>query len=209
MEALRTTRGTRITIRVPIPARTNKKIAKAAAEYDRLGGEEAGTRAELAALDEQLQAADAKHVRAYADALAANRPEPPETERAKLEALKASQERRAAALPLALDEAEAALVAAIEGERETLLADTLARQAQARERARAAVTELATARADLMTERAISGWLSRFPQFAGRAPSAATPPVRELLGQNGDPIGFDVVLAALSADLESPKAASA
>ena len=200
MEALRTTRGTRITIRVPIPARTNKKIAKAAAEYDRLGGEEAGTRAELAALDEQLQAADAKHVRAYADALAANRPEPPETERAKLEALKASQERRAAALPLALDEAEAALVAAIEGERETLLADTLAR---------AAVTELATARADLMTERAISGWLSRFPQFAGRAPSAATPPVRELLGQNGDPIGFDVVLAALSADLESPKAASA
>jgi len=208
MYQLRTNLDKRVVMAIAPSIHAEKKIRKPADDYERLLAEEAKTRGELFAIEERLLAADENHLHVLAAAIEAGEEEPPEKERPKLEAARAALERRGAAIPLAIDKSEAALAGAIVEQRESLLAAAHARLVDARERARLALDELSAAREAMTTERGLAVWLRSFPQGAGRPPGKGTPPVRALLGQNGEPLAFGNVVAALQADIDQPGAAA-
>lgn len=206
--ALRDVRGRRVIVSVPAQIRSHAPIRKAVESYEQLVVAEQSARAELDTLGQMIGRAEQEHLAAFAAALALGKPEPAASAAEKLQAEHAKLERKVAATSIAIDNAETSLVATVEGERGSL-ADDADKQAQAaRERVRAAVTEYATARAELVAHEGLKRWLAAFPSGSGKSVTTGTPPVRGLLGQNGEATPFGHLVDALLAETSPPAPAA-
>jgi hypothetical protein len=201
MPLFETFRGTRQVIQWPPETEWFPELHEAVAEYTRLLDErrQVGLQVEFATTDlEKLertyQKKMAEHLRGKGEA----------PKRDRIEKKRKSLEEAVAKLPafeIALDEQERTIVELIEKHRARWIAKLNGEMNAARERFRAALTELHAARDDLTTRERLVPWLEQFPSSAKfRAGSRRR--VNLLQAPHGEPYAWNEVLHALRADAE-------
>jgi hypothetical protein len=169
-------------------------VEKAAAKRDRLGRELAETNERLAALRGELSQAEQVDRTAYAEAIAAGKPEP-ERKAEQIAAKIEAEERRSEALQTAVGTAESELQKLRQQNRSAWYKATLAAIAKAHRAYEEAIAGMAEAREGLADEVGLADWL-----MGG---AGVSPIVDGLASRNGgEALSFSRILQALNADAE-------
>lgn len=181
------------------------EIARPAENYHRLQREQLAVRERLAAAESRVeQARIADRDAAAAVELAGKGRDPGEPQTAKALADVKEAVRREEVLAAAVAKARAELLAAVDehGEREL---ESIRKSIPRRRAALAkAIDELAKARAELAEDLARSAWIKRLPEQTLFSPQTHATRLPSLLGQNGDALTVEPVLAALRQLAEPP-----
>jgi len=188
------------------PTISNKKIHKAAAEYQRLVADHQAAVTAAHDLEQARHTARDADTRAYADAIRAGKDDPgqPATQAADNAILLAG--RREEALEHAVTEARNELVASVDQHRAEWLAALEKRLDAARDRMREAVDQVSAAHAELAETFATRAWLEQFPEQSLWRPGRFAARVPALLSPAGEPVAAVAAISALRELAEPPPA---
>ncbi len=176
------------------------KVAKLSAEHVRLSAErrsadlavEAASAAVLAARDVDRDTAAA--------AIRAGKPMPGTPAEDKAARAETGARRHQDATALAVQRVEAELVEAVADAHDAWAASAVRTAAAATDAYRRSLTTLAAARQNLATARGVVAWLGAITTRPQTRYRDGTGQVQGLLGRNSEPMPFDEVAAALTAD---------
>jgi len=183
-------------------------LQKAVAQYERLREEQNVTQARVYDLARELEDAREKDRQAYAKAIAAGEGDPGTPAEGKTQDELHNAQRRLEALALAVKNAEQALAAVVEANRDKWAGEASDEAEQARQELADAVEKLAAANERHAERRALVAWLSGFPEQASIR--VVAPPIRGLPRPSGEAYFvsdvLDALRAAASAEAASPEA---
>lgn len=186
-----------------LPPISHKKIAAAAAEYQKHAAELRTLTAAARDLGAQREAATRADREALARAIREGKRDAGSAQVDRLEGELTKARRRIEALDLAVEAAQHDLGQAVERYRTEWLAEIEQRAAHERDDLRQAIERVRHAQAQLATTQSITGWASGFPTRAKLATGSARVP--GLSSPNGDPPTVEHIIGALLELTEPPR----